>query len=307
MPGPVNFLQDDDALSLPLEACRSVRTTLEFQDPDRKFKTLVVTSASAGEGKTSMLLNLGWVFWETGRRILLIDGDLRRPSLHQPLGIPNENWLAELLRERADWNEGRRAIREGLDFIPSGIEPSNPGPLLNSRFMTQVMTEARRHADIILIDSPPVLAVSDHLTLASLADGIVFVVRSGVTRRRNLLRAKARLEKVRARVLGVVVNGLSPRETRRYYAEYTSYVRVEPPARESRLGVLKRIARPRWPRRSTQEQNGEGAWTPGLDLPVEAPQRSLLKRILFPRWLGFGWLHPRWPWWRTQEPRGEGS
>jgi Mrp family chromosome partitioning ATPase len=100
---------------------------------------------------------------------------------------------------------------------------------------------ARDHADLVLIDSPPVLAVSDNLALASQVDGILLVVRSGVTRRRNLVRAKAQLEKVRAHVVGVIVNGLSPRDTRRYYAAYTQYVMTDDAVAEPTRARLSRI------------------------------------------------------------------
>jgi Mrp family chromosome partitioning ATPase len=107
--------------------------------------------------------------------------------------------------------------------------------------MKRLVEEGRGRADLVLIDSPPVLAVSDNLSLASQADGILLVVRSGVTRRRNLVRAKTQLEKVRANVVGVIVNGLSARETRRYYSDYTQYVMTSEAVTESRAARLSRL------------------------------------------------------------------
>jgi len=222
--GPVNFLERGGIVSLPAEACRTTRSALESQGAGRSLRTLLITSPGAGEGKTTVLLNLGWAFTERDGRLLLVDADLRRPSLHRALNVPNELGLADMLQDGARWPAGCRRLSERCDFIPSGTKISNPGALLSSGRMGQFLHRAREQADVILLDSPPILAVADNLALTALVDGIVLVVRSGQTRRRSLIRAKLQLEKVRARIVGVVVNGLSPKETRRYYAEYTHYL-----------------------------------------------------------------------------------
>lgn len=221
---PVNLLDRAAPDSLPAEACRTIRTSLEFQDAGRPLRTLLVTSPGAGEGKTTVLLNLALAFRETGRRVLLVDADLRRPSLHRAFELPNRTGLADLLRGHAAWDDACRPVRDGLASIPSGIERANPNALLSSRRTAPVVQAATERADLVLIDSTPVLAVSDNHALSPLVDGVVLVVRSGRTRRRSLVRAKLHLERLHARVLGVVINGLSPRETRRYYPEYAGYV-----------------------------------------------------------------------------------
>jgi succinoglycan biosynthesis transport protein ExoP len=242
---PVNFLLSHPALALALEACRTVRTSVEFQDSERPPKVIVLTSPGAGEGKSTVAFNLGWVFWETGRRTLLVDADLRRPALHRAFQIPNEVGLVDLLRQNLEWQEVARTAKEGIDFIPSGIEPSNPGALLSSRHMRRMLEFVRGRFDLVLLDSPPVLAVSDNLALASQVDGIVLVVRSGLTKRRSLLRARAQLDRIRGHVIGVVVNGLSPRDTRRYYAEYTHYVSTATNGRDRRSQRAEGSVRPR--------------------------------------------------------------
>ena len=127
-----------------------------------------------------------------------------------------------------------RRLDDWLVVVPAGARPANPGALLGSKQVKMLLSLAREQAEVALFDSPPVMAVSDNLQLASLVDGVVIVVRSGVTLRRNLTRAKARLEKANARVVGVVVNGLSPREARRYYAAYTAYVSGPAPGASSK-------------------------------------------------------------------------
>lgn len=220
---PVLFAANEDPHSLPADACRAIRTAIDCQGLDRPLKTLLVTSPGAHEGKSTVLVNLAMAFLETGRRVLLIDADLRRASLHRALNVPNERGLVDLLKG-TEWPDGFRWVAPGLDFIPAGIKTDTPSSLLSSRRMTDLIAMAKQRADIVLIDSPPILAVADTLPLMARVDGVVLVVRYGVTRRRSLLRAKAQLDKVGARLIGVIVNGLSARETRRQYAEYTHYV-----------------------------------------------------------------------------------
>jgi polysaccharide biosynthesis transport protein len=227
-PTPAIFVATHDPHSLPADACRAIRTAIDCHSLDSPLRTLLVTSPAAHEGKTTVLLNLALAFVESGRRVLVIDADLRRPSIHRALGIPNEGGLADMLQKGAAWPEGFHRVTEGLECLPSGIKPENPGSLLSSRHMAKLLEQARERADLVLIDSPPILAVSDCLPLTAQVDGVLLVTRFGATQRRSLVRAKELLEKVGARLVGVVLNGLSARETRRQYAEYNQYVGRKP-------------------------------------------------------------------------------
>jgi tyrosine-protein kinase Etk/Wzc len=223
---PMIFVATHDPHSLQADSCRAIRTAIDCHSLglDQPIKTLLVTSPTAHDGKSTVLLNLALAFVESGRRVLVIDADLRRSSLHRAVGVPNERGLTDMLRKGVAWPEGFRGVATGFAFLPSGIKARNPAALLSSGRMDALLEEARERADLVLIDSPPVLAVSDCLPLSAKVDGVLLVTRSGVTQRQSLIRTKAVLEKVGARVVGVVVNGLSPRETRRYYAEYNDYV-----------------------------------------------------------------------------------
>src|SRR5262245_28727497 len=223
---PMIFAATHDPHSLQADSCRAIRTAIDFHSLglDHPIKTLLVTSPTAHDGKSTVLLNLALAFVESGRRVLVIDADLRRSSLHRAVGVPNERGLTDMLRKGVAWPEGFRGVATGFAFVPSGIKARNPAALLSSGRMAALLEEARERADLVLIDSPPVLAVSDCLPLSAKVDGVLLVTRSGVTQHQSLIRAKAVLQKVGARVIGVVVNGLSPRETRRYYAEYNDYV-----------------------------------------------------------------------------------
>jgi polysaccharide biosynthesis transport protein len=223
---PIIFMATHESHSLQADTCRGIRTAVDCYSLglDRPIKTLLVTSPGAHEGKSTVLLNLALAFAESGRRVLVIDADLRRSSLHRAVGVPNERGLADMLQKGAAWPEGFRGVATSFEFLPSGIKVENPGGLLSSRHMAKVLEEARQRADLVLIDSPPVLAVSDCLPLTTQVDGVLLVTRFGTTQRRSLMRASQVLKKVGARVVGVVVNGLSARETRRHYAEYSNYV-----------------------------------------------------------------------------------
>jgi capsular exopolysaccharide synthesis family protein len=230
--GPIIFGEGD---ALPADSCRAIRIALQAQDLDRPLRTLLVSSPGVHEGKSTVVLNLARALLETKRRLLLIDADLRRPSLHAALGVPNEAGLAEMLRDGAEeWSGGFREVVPGLDFLPAGTRAGQPGALLGSPNMARVVAQARERSDLVIIDSPPILAVSDSLPLTALVDGIVLVVQSGVTQRGDLLRARTQLQKVGATVLGVVVNGLSPRDTRLYYSAYRAYVGAKTARRNRR-------------------------------------------------------------------------
>jgi capsular exopolysaccharide synthesis family protein len=219
---PMIFVASHDPHSLQADSCRAIRTAIDCLD--RPIRTLLVTSPTAHDGKSTVLLNLALAFVESGRSVLVIDADLRRSSLHRAVGVPNERGLTDMLRKGVAWPEGFRGIATGFAFLPSGIKAKNPAALLSSGRMSVLLEQARERADLVLIDSPPVLAVSDCLPLSAKVDGVLLVTRFGITQRQSLIRAKEVLQKVGARVVGVVVNGLSARETRRYYAEYNDYV-----------------------------------------------------------------------------------
>jgi capsular exopolysaccharide synthesis family protein len=221
---PTIFVATSEPHSLPADACRAIRTAIDCHSLDIPLRTILVTSAGAHEGKTTVLLNLALAFVESGRRVLVIDADLRRPAIHRAVEVPNERGLVDMLQNGEVSPTGFRRVAPGLEVLPSGTKSSNPGALLSGRYMTTLLEQARERADLVLIDSPPVVAVSDGLPLAVHADGVLLVARFGVTQRRSVIRASELLEKAGARVIGVVLNGLSSRETRRYYAEYSEYI-----------------------------------------------------------------------------------
>jgi capsular exopolysaccharide synthesis family protein len=233
---PLDFLGGSPMLPMHADACRMIRFALESQALEQPLRTILVTSPGVHEGKTTVTLNLGRAFYEAHRRVLLVDADLRRPALHHGLEVPNEIGLADLLCGTGLEAEAFHTLSPGLEVMPSGTMPANPSALLSSKTTPRALELARGRADIVFIDSPPLLAVSDALPLTGLVDGVVLVVRSGVTERRALERAKEQLDRVGARVLGIVLNGLSSRDARYYYAGYKEYEQRAPRKRRSRVG-----------------------------------------------------------------------
>lgn len=191
------------------EAYRQLRTNIQFYSLDRPIQTLLITSTGPDEGKTTTLANLGVTFAESGRQVVLIDCDLRRPSLHVRFGLSNETGLTTLMRD-----EGRPAdlLRstdvEHLRVLTSGPLPPNPSELLGSQRMDKIIEAVRDQAEVILLDSPPIIAVTDAAVLSRKVDGVLLVVSVGKTRRDHAVRARRLLEKVNANVLGVVLNNV---------------------------------------------------------------------------------------------------
>lgn len=191
------------------EAYRQLRTNIQFYSLDRSIQTLLVTSASPEDGKSTTLANLAVTFAETGRTAIAVDCDLRRPSLHRLFGLPNEAGLTTVIREEKTLNDVVLSTDvPHLRVLPSGPLPPNPSELLGSQRMERVVDSLRGAADVVLFDSPPTISVTDAAVLGAKMDGVLLVVSVGKTKRDHVTRAKQLLERVNAKVLGVVLNNV---------------------------------------------------------------------------------------------------
>lgn len=203
------------------EAYRTLRTSIDFAGLDRPIKTLLVTSASPGEGKSSTLANLAVVSAREGKRAILVDCDLRRPTLHTFFGLPNTEGLTTCLVS-PDGVSAPPLQETGVDnlwVLTSGPVPPNPLELLGSRRLEEMFAALADKADIILVDAPPIVAVADAAVLASKLDAVLLVVRADHAKRGYLERAKALLEKVNARVIGAALTNVQiDSALTRYYA-----------------------------------------------------------------------------------------
>jgi non-specific protein-tyrosine kinase len=191
------------------EAYRTLRTNIQLSSLDQPLRTLLVASAGADEGKSTTLANLAVTFAQAGRRTILVDSDLRRPSLHVLFGTPNDQGLTTMLLQDDAPAPLLDTPIEGLRLLPSGPVPPNPSELLASRRLEGAIAWLRDAADLVLFDSPPALAVSDAAVLSRRVDGVVLVLSAGRTRREHAARARQVLERAGARLLGVVLNNAS--------------------------------------------------------------------------------------------------
>jgi protein-tyrosine kinase len=215
----------DDARSFPAEAYRVLRTNLHYANPDRPLRRILVTSTAPGEGKSTTLANLAVTLAQADRSILVVDSDLRRPVVHKIFRQKAEPGLTSFLAGDALFEVvvAKTAI-PNLSVVPSGPIPPNPAELLSSRRMRDFLDAAGERYDLVLLDSPPILAVTDACALASMMDGVVFVVGSGKVPRAAIRRAKEQLESAQGKVLGAVVNQFDSRAaqgySRTYYQQY---------------------------------------------------------------------------------------
>lgn len=191
------------------EAYRQLRTNIQFASLDRPLRTLLVTSTSPEEGKSTTLANLAITMAQADRKVILVDCDLRRPSLHQLFRVGNGIGLTTTV---ADHSATDFPLMEtevpNLWLLPSGPLPPNPSELLGSQRMSSVIDKLKTQADYVLFDSPPIIAVTDAAVLASKVDGVILVIRAGKTKREHAQRSKELLDKVGANLIGVVLNGV---------------------------------------------------------------------------------------------------
>jgi capsular exopolysaccharide synthesis family protein len=204
------------------EAYRVLRTNIDFARVGLPGNALLVTSSNQGEGKTTTSSNLAIVMAESGRRVIVVDSDLRRPMQHKNFGVPNTVGLTNLLlQEDPDIQQALQSTRvPNLQIITSGPIPPNPSELLGSDRMLRLLERLRGMADLVILDSPPVLAVTDPTVLSSRVDGVVLVVDTGHTRAESLTRATETLKRGAAPMLGVVLNRVTSRAGGYYYYHY---------------------------------------------------------------------------------------
>lgn len=207
------------------EAFRALRTNLQYTSVDRPLKTLLVTSPSPEDGKTTMAANLGVTLAQFGRRVVVLDLDMRRPRVHRTLGLANRKGVSDLfVQPEFHFNGTLQATEvDGLSVMSSGCLPPNPSELLGSEKMTDILQLLGREADIVVVDSPPLLAVTDAAIIAPRVDGVLLVVKPGVTKLAACRQAVEQLQRVGANLLGVVLNDVDLRRSHYKYSYYKSY------------------------------------------------------------------------------------
>ncbi len=205
-----NLVTLTDPRSPAAEAYRTLRTNLYFSSLDQALETLVGTSAAPGAGKSTTLSNLAVTMAQGEKRTILVDADLRRPSLHELFGTSNSQGLTTMAVDDSALAEPPLVETgiENLWLLPSGPTPPNPAEILGSRRMEEIIATLQARADIVLFDTPPVVAVTDAAVLGTKVDGVLLVVRADQTRREHALRAKELLEKAKVRLVGAVLSNV---------------------------------------------------------------------------------------------------
>ncbi|WP_221567177.1 CpsD/CapB family tyrosine-protein kinase [Alkalihalobacillus sp. TS-13] len=200
------------------EQYRTIRTNIQFSSADTEYRTMMVTSSGPGEGKSTTTANLAVVLAQQGKKVLLIDADLRKPTAHYTFRVSNAQGITNVLTKQIQLSEGcRKTEVENLSVLPSGPIPPNPAELLGSRMMKEMIKEALEQYDVVMFDTPPVLAVTDAQILANICDGVVLVVGSGVTEKEAAVKSKELLEAAKAKLLGVVLNRKKMKKGQYYY------------------------------------------------------------------------------------------
>lgn len=203
------------------EAYRVLRTNLIFSVPDETGRLLLVTSAGPGEGKTTTVANLASSLAINGAKVLAVDADLRRPTMHQHFGLSKSPGLSDLIVGKVKPSEAIQNTRyRGLQVLPCGYVPPNPTELLGSSSLREVLKALRTHYDWVLVDTPPVLAMADTPVLSPLADGVVLIVGAEISTRPSVQRSLDQIASVGGKILGVVLNKVNLERNSYYYGQY---------------------------------------------------------------------------------------
>lgn len=216
-----NLIVKRDPKSPVSESYREIRTNIRFANVDSNIKKILVTSSVAGEGKSTTISNLACTLADEGNKVLLLDCDLRKPTLHKKFSVRNHMGLMDVLIEKSDYKNYIQPIYDGLDLLTTGSIPSNPSEILGSNSMKQLVEEMSQEYDYVLIDTAPIVAVTDPLVIASYVDGIILVIRAESTPVDLVKSSVDKLEKVNAKIIGSILNGT---ETKKGY-DYYSYKR----------------------------------------------------------------------------------
>jgi len=206
------------------EAYRVLRTNIQFSSVDKPLKVIAITSSGPNEGKSTTISNLAITFAQSGSKVLIVDADLRKPTIHKLYDFRNQLGLVNILAKKEALGICiHDTLVDNLYVLTSGPIPPNPSELLQSESMKKFLDEVTEIFDIVLIDTPPVGSVTDAAILSSMVDGIILVAASGQVKIDEIKRSKELLEKVNANIIGVVLNKLDKNAQGNYYYYYYYY------------------------------------------------------------------------------------
>lgn len=203
------------------EQFKNIRTAIEFSGVDKTFQTILITSPEPMSGKSTISANLAIVYAQKGKKTLLVDGDMRKPTVHKTFNQSIFKGLSTSLTGDSKVSDNfQKTEIENLFILTSGPIPPNPNELLGSKRMGAVLKELKTQFDVIIIDSPPVTVVSDALVLASYTDGVLFVFRNQVTMKNKAKQAIEQIKMTRVPIIGAILNGEQEKQHNNYYYAY---------------------------------------------------------------------------------------
>jgi len=211
------FIVEQKPKSIQTEAYKTLRTYIQYSSINKELKTILVTSAEIAEGKSTVSGNLALAFAQNDKKVIIVDCDLRRPTLHRKLKISNLVGLSEILIGKTSLEETVQKYNDNLDILSSGKIPPNPAEMLSSNAMTDLIQILKEKYDIVILDSPPLHAVTDAQILSAKVDGTILVVRAERTKTESIIEAKNLLNKVGANIIGTVLNAVENAREKYYY------------------------------------------------------------------------------------------
>lgn len=211
------FIVEDEPKSVAAESYRTLRTNLQYSSFDEEYKVIVVTSSEPGEGKSTTAGNLALSLSQGDKKVALIDCDLRKPSLHKKFKVSNTRGLSDVIIGKEEITSVFQRYNENLVIVTSGKVPPNPSEMLSSKAMTALIEALRKVFDYVILDTPPVQAVTDAQILSTKADGTILVVRAEETKKDSVNNAINLLKKVKANIIGTVLNGVEVSKQNYYY------------------------------------------------------------------------------------------
>jgi capsular exopolysaccharide synthesis family protein len=211
------FIVEKEPKSIAAESYRTLRTNIQYSSFDKEYKVIMVTSSEPGEGKSTTAGNLALCLAQGEKKVILVDCDLRKPSLHKKFKISNIVGLSDVMIGKEELATVMHRYNNNLVILTSGKIPPNPSEMLSSKSMTTLLDALKKNFDYIILDTPPVQAVTDSQILATKADGAILVVRAERTKKDSVQNAISLLKKVNANIIGTVLNGLDNSRNKYYY------------------------------------------------------------------------------------------
>jgi capsular exopolysaccharide synthesis family protein len=213
------FIVEKEPKSIAAETYRTLRTNIQYSSFDKEYRVIMVTSSEPGEGKSTTSGNLALCLAQGDKKVILVDCDLRKPSIHKKFRISNIVGLSDVIIGKEDLVTAMHRYNKNLVILTSGKIPPNPSEMLSSKAMTNLIENLKENFDYIILDTPPVQAVTDSQILSTKADGAILVVRAEKTKKDSVQNAIGLLKKVNAHVIGTVLNGVD-NSRNKYYSYY---------------------------------------------------------------------------------------